>query len=66
VTVEGPVVSIDSPVDQAVRHALAARYVGAQGADAYIASTPDAPTNAVLVRMLPEHWITADFARRRR
>jgi hypothetical protein len=64
VTVEGPVVSIDFPVDPAVRHALAARYVGAQGADAYIASTPDAPTNAVLVRMLPEHWITADFARR--
>jgi len=42
---------------------LARRYLGADGGDAYIASTHDEHLDNVVVRMRPERWLTVDFAK---
>ena len=59
VTVEGPA-TIGS-VDLAERIALARRYLGTEGGDAYIAANPG--TDEVTIRLTPEHWQTADFGK---
>jgi PPOX class probable F420-dependent enzyme len=59
VTVEGPAVIGD--VTQAERLALARRYLGVEGGDAYIASSPSAD-GQVAITLTPEHWLTADFS----
>jgi len=62
VTVEGPVVAFE-PVDEAERRAIARRYLGDERGDAYIAATPDEAGASVMVRMRPEHWLSADFGK---
>src|SRR5688500_10761879 len=63
VSVEGPVVAIEpSDVDRDLRP-LARRYLGAEGGDAYIASTRGEHADNVLVRMRPERWLTADYSK---
>jgi PPOX class probable F420-dependent enzyme len=59
VTVEGP--AVIGPADQAERVAIARRYLGPEGGDAYIAANPDADN--VAIRMTPEHWQSADFGK---
>jgi len=59
VTVEGPVVMEDAT--DAERLELARRYLGAEGGDAYIAANPGG--SQVMIRMTPEHWLSADFGR---
>ena len=65
VSFEGSVVSIEkASVDDHVRP-IARRYLGDQIGDQYIDSTrgtniPD----EILVRIRPEHWLSADFAKR--
>jgi PPOX class probable F420-dependent enzyme len=59
VTVEGPAVIED--IEVAERLALARRYLGIEGGDAFIANTPAG--DQVAIRMTPEHWMTADFSR---
>ncbi|TMC06291.1 MAG: pyridoxamine 5'-phosphate oxidase [Chloroflexi bacterium] len=61
-TVEGPVVAID-PVDEEERRQMAARYLGAETADAYIAATAEQARQEVTVRMRPEHWLSADYSK---
>lgn len=61
VAVEGPVVAID-PASAEERRALAARYLGPEGAEAYLAATPDFAPIAVIFRVRPERWRTQDFS----
>ena len=60
VTVTGPAAIED--IDQAERLALARRYLGDEGGDAYMAMAGD-PGSQVAIRMTPEHWLSADFAK---
>ena len=61
VTVTGPAVIED--IDQAERLALARRYLGDEGGDAYMAAGDGDPGSQVAIRMTPEHWLSADFAK---
>lgn len=65
VTVEGPVVAIEDPVDEEERRSLAHRYLGSELGEAYIAATADAVDGEVVVSIRPERWLSADFARQR-
>jgi len=63
VSVEGPVTSVEDRVDPDEHRALAYRYLGQEFGDLYLAATAaDAETNCV-IRMTPESWLTADFAK---
>jgi PPOX class probable F420-dependent enzyme len=57
VTVEGPVTMEDAT--QAERLELARRYLGPEGADAYMAAVPGG--TQVMIRMTPEHWLSVDY-----
>ena len=57
VTVEGP--AIIEPAGLAERTAIARRYLGTEGGDAFIAANPS--TDDIIIRMTPEHWHSADF-----
>jgi PPOX class probable F420-dependent enzyme len=62
VTVEGP--AAIEPADMAERIAIARRYLGPEGGDAYIAANPD--VDDVLIWMTPEHGQSADFSKAER
>ncbi len=59
VTVEGP--AVIEPVGLAERAAIARRYLGAENGDAWIAANPGG--DEVVIRMAPEHWLSADFGK---
>ncbi|MFC4376312.1 pyridoxamine 5'-phosphate oxidase family protein [Nocardia halotolerans] len=62
VSVEGPVIAVEDPIDPAVRTALAERYLPTEEARAYLAATIDQLEHDVAFRMRPHRWRTADFA----
>jgi len=59
VTVEGPAVIVEA--DLAERREIARRYLGAEAGDAFVAQSP--ATDSVVIRLTPEHWLTADFGK---
>jgi PPOX class probable F420-dependent enzyme len=59
VTVAGPAVIED--VDLAERRAIARRYLGVEGGDAFITTNPEG--DQVAIRMTPDRWLTADFGK---
>jgi nitroimidazol reductase NimA-like FMN-containing flavoprotein (pyridoxamine 5'-phosphate oxidase superfamily) len=59
--VEGPVTAI-GPASTEERRALAARYLGPEGAGAYLAATSDLAAIALTYRVRPERWRTQDFS----
>jgi PPOX class probable F420-dependent enzyme len=61
VTVEGPVELADVTAD--ARLDIATRYLGAELAAGYVAST--AAADNLLVRLRPERWRTTDYAKYR-
>jgi hypothetical protein len=65
VSVEGPIVAIEPADLERDRRPLAHRYLGSAAGDRYIETTQDDPEyrDNVLVRMRPERWLTADFAK---
>ena len=63
VSVEGPVVAIEPADVERDRRPLAHRYLGAQRGDRYIEKTRGEYVGNVLVRMLPERWLTVDYAK---
>lgn len=63
VSVEGPVVERDKPVDRVERRAMAHRYLGEEIGDLYIQATEADAEGSVAFRMAPESWFTADFAK---
>jgi PPOX class probable F420-dependent enzyme len=61
---EGPVTAIEDTVTVEQRRALASRYLGPEGADAYLDSTAAAATeHMVRILMRPEHWLTRDYTK---
>jgi PPOX class probable F420-dependent enzyme len=62
-SVEGPVTAIEDTVTVEQRRALAGRYLGPEGADAYIGSTSGATGRMVRILMRPEHWLTRDYGK---
>ena len=63
VSVEGPVVAIEPADVERDRRPLAHRYFGAQRGDRYIEETRLEYAGNVVVRMLPERWLTVDYAK---
>jgi uncharacterized protein len=63
VSVEGPVVAIEAADVERDRRPLARRYLGAQKGDRYIEETRGEYAGSVLVRMLPQRWLTVDYAK---
>lgn len=63
VTVEGPVVSTETPVGPEERRAEAYRYLGREFGDLYLTATAESSRSSCVIRMLPETWLTADFAK---
>lgn len=63
VSVEGPVVKRDKPVDPLERRAIARRYLGEEFGDLYVEATEADAVDSVAFRMAPESWFTADFAK---
>jgi PPOX class probable F420-dependent enzyme len=61
VSVEGPVTAEElSPGE---RLAMARRYLGTEGGDQYIATTPDPAGEMMMFRMTPEHWLSVDYGK---
>ena len=63
VSVEGPITTLDETVSDEERHALAHRYLGAEGGDLYVASTSEQAAGSVAFRMSPERWRTTDYGK---
>ena len=61
VSVEGPIVAIETADLERHRRPLAHRYLGLGPGDRYIESTQDAVY--VLYRMRPERWLTVDYGK---
>ena len=59
VTVEGPVTIEEASHDE--RLALARRYLGPEGGDAYVSANPTG--GQIVVRMTPDHWLTVDYGK---
>lgn len=59
VTVEGPVAFVEATHEQRV--AIASRYLGAEGGEAYVASTDGSDDTALV--LTPEIWRTVDYAK---
>ncbi len=59
VTVEGPVAFAEATRDQ--RLAIATRYLGPEGGEAYVASTEGGDDTALI--LTPETWRTVDYAK---
>ena len=66
VSVEGPIVGIEAADIERDLRPLAQRYMGVQAGNAYVEATRDEHDDTVLVRMRPERWLTADFAKMER
>ena len=68
VSVEGPIVGIEDASMERDLRPIARRYLGANMGDQYVESTrrefEEHPN--VLVRMRPERWFTADYAKEHR
>ena len=62
-SVEGPIVGMEPADIERDLRPLAHRYLGVERGDAYIAATREEHAGNVLVRMRPERWLTADFAK---
>jgi nitroimidazol reductase NimA-like FMN-containing flavoprotein (pyridoxamine 5'-phosphate oxidase superfamily) len=63
VSVEGPIATVDATVPTDERRTLAMRYLGAEGGEAYLASTADQAVASMAFRMAPERWHTTDYGK---
>ncbi len=63
VSVEGPITAIDDTVAADERRAMAARYLGAEGAELYLAATAEDAAESIAVRMAPARWRTVDYGK---
>ena len=63
VSVEGVVVATDALVDPAERQALAFRYLGPEFGALYLEASAARDEASVVIRMRPEHWLSADFSK---
>jgi nitroimidazol reductase NimA-like FMN-containing flavoprotein (pyridoxamine 5'-phosphate oxidase superfamily) len=61
VTAEGPAEIEET--DPAERLAMARRYLGEQGGDAYLAANPDPDGQMIAIRMTPRAWRSVDYGK---
>jgi nitroimidazol reductase NimA-like FMN-containing flavoprotein (pyridoxamine 5'-phosphate oxidase superfamily) len=61
VSVEGPVVAIESADVERHSRPLARRYLGPELGDRYIEATASDRDASILVRFRPERWLTVDY-----
>lgn len=62
VTVEGPVTIGPRDYERDIRQ-IALRYLGAEMGEAYLQVTAAQNEEAVLVTLVPEHWMTVDYSK---
>lgn len=63
VSIEGPIAIVGTPDHERDVREVALRYLGPEVGEMYLAATVADHETAVLVRLRPERWLTADFAR---
>jgi nitroimidazol reductase NimA-like FMN-containing flavoprotein (pyridoxamine 5'-phosphate oxidase superfamily) len=65
VTVEGPIISVESTDMENVGRSMAHRYLGPELGDQYVETTRAEAErgDTVCYRMRPEHWLTVDYAK---
>ena len=63
VSVEGPVTNVRPYEIETDLLAMATRYLGPEGGQAYIESAATGQ-NGVMVTMTPEHWLSTDYSKR--
>ena len=63
VSVEGPVVAVEDPVDADERRAVAHRYLGPELGDLYLEATAADAATSVTFRMRPERWLSVDYTK---
>ena len=65
VSVEGPIVGLERAEVERHTRVLAHRYLGKEAGDGYIKATgaSDEADGSIVVRMLPERWLTVDYGK---
>src|SRR5215468_3264159 len=65
VSVEGPITAIEAVDVERDLRPLAHRYLGAAEGDSFVEQMRGGQAENILVRMWPERWLTADYAKER-
>jgi nitroimidazol reductase NimA-like FMN-containing flavoprotein (pyridoxamine 5'-phosphate oxidase superfamily) len=63
VSVEGPVVQSQKPIDPQERRVMAHRYLGEEFGDLYLQANANEEVDSITFRMQPDVWLTSDFAK---
>jgi nitroimidazol reductase NimA-like FMN-containing flavoprotein (pyridoxamine 5'-phosphate oxidase superfamily) len=63
VSVEGPITAIEAVEVERDLRPLAHRYLGAEEGDRFVEQTREGQAENILIRMRPERWLTADYAK---
>jgi nitroimidazol reductase NimA-like FMN-containing flavoprotein (pyridoxamine 5'-phosphate oxidase superfamily) len=63
VSVEGPITAIKAADLERDLRPMAHRYLGAAEGDRFIERTREAHADSIVIRMRPERWLTADYAK---
>src|SRR4029453_7855778 len=63
VSVEGPITAIEAVVLERDLRPLAHRYLGVEAGDSFVEQTHEGQAENILIRMRPERWLTADYAK---
>ena len=63
VSVEGPITAIEAVDVERDARPVARRYLGAEEGDRFIERTREVYAESILIRMRPERWLTADYAK---
>ena len=65
VSVEGPITAIEAVDVERDLRPLAHRYLGAEEGDRFVEQTRGGQAENILIRLWPERWLTADYAKER-
>jgi len=63
VSVEGPITAIEAVALERDLRPLAHRYLGVEAGDSFVEQTREGQAENILIRMRPERWLTADYAK---
>jgi uncharacterized protein len=63
VSVEGPITAIEAVALERDLRPLAHRYLGVEAGDNFVEQTREGQAENILIRMRPERWLTADYAK---
>src|SRR5262249_58984537 len=65
VSVEGPITAIEAVDVERDLRPLAHRYLGAEEGDRFVEQMRGGQAENILIRLWPERWLTADYAKER-